>query len=278
MAQAAKFGPKIRLLRRRHGLRAGGSGGEARHLGLLPEPDRARPAAADGGPAAPAGRALPGGPQELRLGRGGPGRLRPPRGLRRRALRGARRDDDGPARDGLERDGLAGDREAVPRVPRRARVDAGDGVARFGRRRPARDRSRRAFPPKRSPTSSRKTRTTFRGSRRRPSGWSGRRASSGPDPYPGLVAYLERRGISVAITPHPGDKSPMRWYDPARKRLHVSEILPPHARNFQVAHQIGLLALHRGLRARHREIAPDDAGFRRALPRRARELLRLGAC
>jgi predicted transcriptional regulator/transcriptional regulator with XRE-family HTH domain len=62
-----------------------------------------------------------------------------------------------------------------------------------------------------------------------------------PDPYPGLVGYLERHGIGVAITPHPGDKSPMRWYDPSSRVLHVSEILPSHARNFQIAHQIGLL-------------------------------------
>jgi len=32
-------------------------------------------------------------------------------------------------------------------------------------------------------------------------------------------------------------------YDPALRRLYVSEILPPHARNFQIAHQIGLLSL-----------------------------------
>ena len=65
-----------------------------------------------------------------------------------------------------------------------------------------------------------------------------------PDVYPGLVRFLtEKEGIAVVIAPHPGDRGAMRWYDPARRRLHVSEILPPHARNFQIAHQIGLLIL-----------------------------------
>ena len=64
------------------------------------------------------------------------------------------------------------------------------------------------------------------------------------DIYPGLVRYLqEKEGIAVVITPHPGERGAMRWFDAARRRLHISEILPPHARNFQIAHQIGLLGL-----------------------------------
>ena len=71
----------------------------------------------------------------------------------------------------------------------------------------------------------------------------------------------------------------MRWYDPARKRLYVSEILPPRSRNFQLAHQIGLLTLRATTSsAIVAHIAPDDAGLRRALPRRAGELLRLARC
>ena len=53
-----------------------------------------------------------------------------------------------------------------------------------------------------------------------------------PDPYPGLVAYLERQGIAVAIAPHPGDKSPMRCYDPAHKRL--SRLRDPAAARAQL--------------------------------------------
>jgi predicted transcriptional regulator/transcriptional regulator with XRE-family HTH domain len=85
-----------------------------------------------------------------------------------------------------------------------------------------------------------------------------------PDPYAGLVGYLERHGITVAITPHPGDKSPMRWYDPARRQLHVSEILPSHARNFQIAHQIGLLRFSEDLDrviAKSRLTTPDSVAL-----------------
>jgi predicted transcriptional regulator/transcriptional regulator with XRE-family HTH domain len=62
-----------------------------------------------------------------------------------------------------------------------------------------------------------------------------------PDVYPALVRCLEAQGVSIAIEPHSGGKSIVRWYDAARKRLHISETLPPHARHFQIAHQIGLL-------------------------------------
>jgi predicted transcriptional regulator/transcriptional regulator with XRE-family HTH domain len=62
-----------------------------------------------------------------------------------------------------------------------------------------------------------------------------------PDVYPGLVRSLQAQGVAVVIEPHTGEKSVLRWYDPSRKILHVSETLPPHARHFQIAHQIGLL-------------------------------------
>jgi predicted transcriptional regulator/transcriptional regulator with XRE-family HTH domain len=64
-----------------------------------------------------------------------------------------------------------------------------------------------------------------------------------PDVYPGLVRYLKEEGIGVVITPHPGERGAMRAYDPERRRLQISETLSPHARNFQIAHQIGLLRL-----------------------------------
>jgi hypothetical protein len=64
-----------------------------------------------------------------------------------------------------------------------------------------------------------------------------------PDPFPGLVRLLAKEGIAVEIIPHTGASPVMRSYDPLRRRLRLSEILSPHARNFQVAHQIGLLRL-----------------------------------
>ena len=64
-----------------------------------------------------------------------------------------------------------------------------------------------------------------------------------PDVFPGLVRLLEKDGISVAIVTHPRERSAVRSYDPVRKRLQISEILSSHARSFQIAHQIGLLRL-----------------------------------
>ena len=63
------------------------------------------------------------------------------------------------------------------------------------------------------------------------------------DPYPGLVRHLQKSGIEVAVATHPRAKGSIRRYDPAERRLYVSEILSRYARNFQIAHQIGLLSL-----------------------------------
>ena len=63
------------------------------------------------------------------------------------------------------------------------------------------------------------------------------------DPYPGLVRFLGKLGIEVEVATHPKAKGAIRRYDPAEKRLYVSEILSRYARNFQIAHQIGLLSL-----------------------------------
>lgn len=61
------------------------------------------------------------------------------------------------------------------------------------------------------------------------------------DPYSGLVRHLKKTGIEVVVAAQP--KAPMRRYDPTLRRLHVSEVLSRYARNFQIAHQIGLLSL-----------------------------------
>jgi len=83
-----------------------------------------------------------------------------------------------------------------------------------------------------------------------------------PDPYSGLVRYLDGMGISVAIARHNGEKMPLRRYDAEKRRLEVSETLPSHARNFQIAHQIGLLRAgdeFEKILARSRLTTPDSA-------------------
>ena len=58
----------------------------------------------------------------------------------------------------------------------------------------------------------------------------------------GLNHYLEDRlGVVVEVARASADPSTLRRYDPVQKRLVVSELLPPRSRNFQLAHQIGLL-------------------------------------
>ena len=63
------------------------------------------------------------------------------------------------------------------------------------------------------------------------------------DPYPGLLRYLQKSGIEIAVATHPKAKGAIRRYDPEEKRLYLSEVLSRYARNFQIAHQIGLLSL-----------------------------------
>lgn len=82
-----------------------------------------------------------------------------------------------------------------------------------------------------------------------------------PDAYPGLLRLLAKEGIEVRIAPHAGVRSSMRSYDPEHRRLNLSEILSPHARNFQIAHQIGLLRLKEEfdrIIARSRLTTPDS--------------------
>ncbi len=88
-----------------------------------------------------------------------------------------------------------------------------------------------------------------------------------PDLYPGLVRLLGREGIAVEIVPHPpGSRAAVRSYDAARRRLTLSEILSTHARNFQIAHQIGLLRLQTefdGILAKSRLTTPDSVTLAR---------------
>ncbi len=62
------------------------------------------------------------------------------------------------------------------------------------------------------------------------------------DVYRGLVRYLAAvHGIEVRVVRARADRSAMRRYDPGKKILNLSEVLPPRSRRFQLAHQVGLL-------------------------------------
>ncbi len=62
------------------------------------------------------------------------------------------------------------------------------------------------------------------------------------DIYRSLVQYLgSRHAVEVQLTPVSRDRGALRRFDPERLVLSLSEMLPPWSRQFQVAHQIGLL-------------------------------------
>ena len=85
-----------------------------------------------------------------------------------------------------------------------------------------------------------------------------------PDPYSGLVRFLGGMGIAVTIIRHAGEKKPLRRYDAEQRRLEISETLPSHARNFQIAHQIGLLCVgdeFERILSRSRLTTPDSVAL-----------------
>jgi hypothetical protein len=62
------------------------------------------------------------------------------------------------------------------------------------------------------------------------------------DVYRSMVVHLRaKHGIEVVLTPVHRDRGLYRRYDPETRTLHLSEVLPPWSRQFQVAHQLGLL-------------------------------------
>lgn len=62
------------------------------------------------------------------------------------------------------------------------------------------------------------------------------------DLYPGLLAHLERRHrVTVEIARWGAEPGTLRRFDPSRRRLTLSELLPTRSRNFQIASQICLL-------------------------------------
>lgn len=61
------------------------------------------------------------------------------------------------------------------------------------------------------------------------------------NPYPGLVSIMEARGVAIRI--HRVSEGPglLRRFDPDRRSLSLSELLPQRSRAFQLAHQLALL-------------------------------------
>ncbi|MFN7132354.1 MAG: short-chain fatty acyl-CoA regulator family protein [Myxococcales bacterium] len=74
------------------------------------------------------------------------------------------------------------------------------------------------------------------------------------DLYRGLVRYLESaHGITVEVVKAGRDRRAVRRFDPERRLLTLSELLPPRSRNFQLAHQLALLTQRDTLDALLRE-------------------------
>lgn len=62
------------------------------------------------------------------------------------------------------------------------------------------------------------------------------------DLFPGLVGYLEGElGVTVRTLGASEAPGVLRRYDPERRVLYLSELLPTRTRNFQLAHTIGLI-------------------------------------
>lgn len=62
------------------------------------------------------------------------------------------------------------------------------------------------------------------------------------DLYAGLVRHLEKAlGVQVQIARWGSERGVLRRYDPDRKLIVLSELLPTRARTFQLAHQVALL-------------------------------------
>jgi predicted transcriptional regulator/transcriptional regulator with XRE-family HTH domain len=65
------------------------------------------------------------------------------------------------------------------------------------------------------------------------------------DIYAGLVRYLEtEHDVKVQITRTSSERGTLRRYDPKRRTLVLSELLPTRSRTFQLAYQAGMLTQH----------------------------------
>lgn len=68
------------------------------------------------------------------------------------------------------------------------------------------------------------------------------------DLYPGLIRHLEREhGVTVHIARGGAERGTLRRYEPDKKILTLSELLPTRSRTFQLAYQVGLLEQHKAL-------------------------------
>ncbi len=66
--------------------------------------------------------------------------------------------------------------------------------------------------------------------------------------YAGLTAYLlKKHGVHTTIAHWGVERGVVRRFDPDSKVLTLSELLPTRSRNFQLAHQIGLLSMRDAL-------------------------------
>ncbi|HSS01207.1 MAG TPA: short-chain fatty acyl-CoA regulator family protein [Kofleriaceae bacterium] len=64
------------------------------------------------------------------------------------------------------------------------------------------------------------------------------------DLYAGLIRYLDQQlRVSVQIAHWEAQRGVLRRYDPERKTLILSELLPTRSRTFQLAHQIAIITL-----------------------------------
>jgi predicted transcriptional regulator len=64
----------------------------------------------------------------------------------------------------------------------------------------------------------------------------------GDDMYANLVRYLAaRHGITVRLLRVSDERKAMRRFEPERRLLSISEVLPPRSRRFQLAHQVALV-------------------------------------
>lgn len=71
----------------------------------------------------------------------------------------------------------------------------------------------------------------------------------GEDLYPKLIRYLENElGVTVRIARKGSERGTLRRFDQNGRTLSLSELLPTRSRQFQLAHQIGLLTQHDLLR------------------------------
>lgn len=62
------------------------------------------------------------------------------------------------------------------------------------------------------------------------------------DMYRSIVMHLrDRHRVDVELAPVTRDRGFIRRFDPETRTLHLSEVLPPWSRQFQAAHQLGLL-------------------------------------